>query len=60
MGQRRKDRPDPVPWRDFASFGDDRHDAGSEAWAGRATLEAILQSGLEAVNEDARRACGGR
>ena len=59
MGRRRKDRPDPVPWRDVASFGDDRHDAGSEAWTGRATLEAILQSGLDAVDEDAGRAESG-
>ena len=56
MGRRRKDGPDPVPRRDVASIGDDRHDAGSEAWPGRAALQAIFQSGLEAIDQDAGRA----
>jgi hypothetical protein len=59
MGKRRKDRPDPVPRRDFASFRYDRHDAGPEAWTGRAALQAILQFGLEAIDEDAGRAEAG-
>jgi hypothetical protein len=59
MGRRRKDRPDPVPGRDFASFRYDRHDAGPEAWPGRAPLQAFLQSGLEAIDEDAGRAEAG-
>ena len=59
MGRRGKDRPDPVPRRDFASFRHDRHDAGPEAWPGRAAFQAFLQSGLEAIDEDARRAEAG-
>jgi hypothetical protein len=59
MGKRRKDRPDPVPRRDFASFRYDRHDARPEAWLGRSPLQAILQSGLEAIDEDAGRAEAG-
>jgi hypothetical protein len=56
MGRRRKDCPDPVSRRDFASFRYDRHDAGPKARTGRAALQAILQSGLEAIDEDAGRA----
>ena len=56
MGRRRKDRLDPVPGRDFATFRYDRHDAGPKAWSGRAALQAILQSGLEAIDEDTGRA----
>ena len=59
MGRRRKDRLDPVPGRDFATFRYDRHDAGSKAWSGRAVLQAIFQSGLEAIDEDAGRAEAG-
>jgi uncharacterized protein len=60
MGRRRKDRPDPVPRRDLASLRYDRHDAGLEAWRRRAALQAILQSGLEAIDEDAGRAEAGK
>ena len=60
MGRRRKDRPDSIPRRDFASFGYDRHDAGPEAWPGRAALQAVLQSGLEAIDEDSWRAEAGK
>jgi len=56
MGRRRKDSPNPVPKRDVASFGDDRHHAGPEAWPGPAALQAIFQSGLEAIDQDAGRA----
>ena len=56
MGTRRKDCPDPVPRRDVASFGDDRHDAGPEARPGLAALQAIFQAGLEAIDQDAGRA----
>lgn len=59
MGRRGKDRPDPVPRRDVASFGNDRHDAGPEAWPGRAAFQAFLQSGLEAIDQDAGRAKAG-
>jgi hypothetical protein len=59
MGRRRQDRPDPVPGREFASFRYDRHDAGPEAWPGRVALQAFLQSGLEAVDEEAGRAEAG-
>src|ERR1700677_5167855 len=59
MGRRRKDRPDPVPRQDVASLGDDRHDAGPEAWPGRAAFQAFLQSGLEAIDQDAGRAESG-
>lgn len=60
MGKRRKDRPDPVPGRDLASLRYDRHDAGLEAWPRRSALQAILQSGLEAIDEDAGRAEAGK
>jgi Calcineurin-like phosphoesterase superfamily domain len=56
MGRRRKDRPDPVPGRDLASLRYHRHDAGLEAWPRRFALQAILQSGPEAIDEDAGRA----
>ena len=59
MGRRRKDRPDPVLRRDVASLGDDRHDADPEAWPGRAAFQAFLQSGLEAIDQDAGRAEAG-
>jgi hypothetical protein len=60
MGRRRKDRPDPVPRRDLASLRYDRHDAGLEAWPSRSALQAILQSGLEAIDEGAGRAEAGK
>ena len=47
------------PQADVASVGDDRHDAGPEAWRGRAALQAFLQSGLEAIDEDAGRGKAG-
>jgi hypothetical protein len=59
MGRRRRDRPDPIPRRYPASFRYDRHNAGPEAGPGRAALQAILQSGLEAIDEDAGRAEAG-
>jgi hypothetical protein len=59
MGRRRKDRPDPVPTRHCSAFRYDRHDAGPEAWSVRATMQPILQSGLEAVDEDTGRAQAG-
>ena len=49
----------PIPRRDFASFGHDRHDAGPEAWPGRAALQAFFQPRFEAVYQDARRAEAG-
>ena len=49
----------PISRRDLASFGDDRHDAGSEAWPGRAAIQAFHQSGLEAIDKDAGRAEAG-
>ena len=49
-------RSDPVPGRDLASLRYDRHDAGLEAWPGRAAPQAFLQSGLEAIDQDAGRA----
>jgi hypothetical protein len=55
----RKDRPDPVPRRDFASFRYDRHDASPVVWPGPAALQAILQSELEAIDADAGRAEAG-
>ena len=59
MGRRRKDRSDPLSRRDNASFDYDRHDAGSEAWAGRAAFQEFPQSGLEAIDQDAGRAESG-
>jgi len=59
MGRRRKESPDAVPRRHFASFRYDRHDAGSKVRSGHAALQPTLQSGLEAINEDARRADAG-
>jgi hypothetical protein len=59
MGRRRKDRPDTVPRRHFAAFRYDRHDAGPETRSVRAALQSILQSGLEAINEDTGRAQAG-
>jgi hypothetical protein len=59
MGRRRKEGPDAVPRRHFASSRNDRHDAGPKARSGRAALQPILQSGLEAINEDAGRAQAG-
>jgi hypothetical protein len=44
------------PGQTSPAFRYDRHDAGPEAWPGRAALQAVLQSGPEAIDEDAGRA----
>ena len=49
MGRRRKDRPDPVSRRDFASLRYDRHDAGREAWPRQSAMQVILQSGHQRI-----------
>jgi hypothetical protein len=56
MGRRTKDRPNPVPGRDLASLRYNRQDAGLKAWPRRSALQAILQSGVDAIDEDAGRA----